>query len=199
MKNQSEYFYLLEQNINDTFEKIRTLKHDMKHQLLYLKSKTEDNTEQSLSEIKSSLEYLIQETTISDFICYTQNKKLNRLLNYKLNLTSQSNIKIDIRLMYLKMCKLMKVVCILFLAMGIDNAITNFDDSESQNKMINIRIIDDNGNLYIKISNPFAKKLQFKNGLPVTDKPDKLLHGLGLSSIKKIVEGEKWSFQNINK
>lgn len=195
LKNQSEYFYLLEQNINDTFEKVRTLKHDMKHHLLYLKSKTEDSTEQSLSEIKESLDTLIQESLVSDFVEYTQNKKLNRLLNYKLGLINQSDIDIDIKVNIPQYVHIDESSLYVILGNGIDNAIANFDSSKSKNKSINIRIMDDDGNLYIRISNPFAKKLQFKNGLPVTDKSDKTLHGLGLKSIKEIVESKRGAFK----
>ncbi|WP_409967801.1 GHKL domain-containing protein [Bengtsoniella intestinalis] len=195
LRNQTEYFYLLEQNINDTFENVRTLKHDMKHHLLYLKSKTEGSTEQSLSEVKESLNSLMEETSTNDIVGYTQNKKLNRLLNYKLGLINQSDIPIDIKVNILEDANIDESSLYVILGNAIDNAITNFDSSNSQNESINIRIMDDNGNLYIRIANPYAKKLQFKNGLPVTDKSNKTLHGLGLKSIKEIVESKSGVFK----
>lgn len=195
LKNQSEYYYLLDQNISDTFEKVRTLKHDMKHHLLYLKSKTEDSIDQSMLEIKASLDALIQETLESDFIEYTQNKKLNRLLNYKLGLINQSDINIDIKTNILQDAHIDESSLYVILGNALDNAISNFDNNKSGNKSISIRIMDDDGNLYIRIANPHTKKLKFKSGLPVTDKSDKILHGLGLKSIKKIVESKRGGFK----
>lgn len=76
----------------------------------------------------------------------------------------------------------------------IDNAVRNFDSSTSDVKQIIIRIFDDCGNLYIKISNPYCKKLNFKNGLPITDKEKKSLHGVGLRSIKSLIESKNGYF-----
>ncbi len=59
------------------------------------------------------------------------------------------------------------------------------------------KILEESDNLLIKISNPYRHKLIFENGLPITNKNDKLMHGIGLKSIKKIVN-EKQGYFKIN-
>lgn len=194
LKHQSEYYLRLQNNIDDTFQKIRAIKHDLKYQLLYLKAKTEENTKESMQDIKNVLDTLITDSLVDEFTQYTKNKKLNRLLNYKLFSLSKNKIPLDIKVVIREDCYIDEISLYTILGNAIDNAVRNFDCTKSDIKRIIIRIIDDCDNLYIKIANPYNKRLHLKNGLPVTDKKDESLHGIGIRSIKKIVESKNGYF-----
>lgn len=195
LKNQSEYFTKLEENANNTFEKIRTIKHDLKHQLLFLKAKAEENSNTSLSDIGKILDNMIEDTLSEKQIEYTKNKTINRLLNYKLYAADKKNIEVDVKVSIREDTNIDNISLYTILGNAIDNSLISFDSSNSSMKNIVIRIVDDNDNLFIRVANPYNKKLKFKNGLPITDKPNKELHGIGLQSIKNLAEHKNGHFK----
>lgn len=195
LRNQAEYFLRLEENANNTFEKVRQVKHDLKYKLLYIKSMTEENTSESLTEIGTFVNTLIDDTLSEKMIEYTKNKSINRLLNYKLFSMSKSNIELDIKISIRDDAYIDEVSLFIILGNAIDNAVRNFDNSISETNSMVVRIIDDYDNLFIKVSNPYSKKLKFKNGLPITDKVNKEFHGIGLQSIKDLVEQKNGYFK----
>lgn len=195
LKNQSEYYIKLEENINKSFDKIKTIKHNLKHQLLYLQSKTEENTDNSLDEIKIRLSYLIGDVLSDNINEYTRNQKLNRLINYELYYISENNIDFDVKINVRENSTIDENSMYIILGNAIDNAIENYNDEKSTLKKIVINIIEDSSNLFIKISNPYAKKVIFNNGIPMTRKQDKEMHGIGLKSIKKLVDDKGGYFK----
>ena len=193
LKNQADYYVRLEENAKDTFEKVRIVKHDLKYKLLHLKSKVDNNQNCSLKEVHDEIDSLIGEALFDGSVQYTKNNSLNRLLNYKL--FSLEDIALDVKVTIREDTYIDEVSLYTILGNTIDNAVRSFNSSMSEQKSIFIRIADDSGNLYIKISNPYDKKLKFKNGLPLSDKPDGTFHGIGLKSVKDLVENKEGFFK----
>lgn len=92
------YYIEREQVVSNSFEKIRSIKHDLNYQLLYLKSRLEENTEKSLMELEDKLNFLIGEEFKGNLKIYTKNQGLNRLLNYKLQEASSKGIETDTKI-----------------------------------------------------------------------------------------------------
>lgn len=193
LRNQAEYYVRLQENAKETFEKVRIIKHDFKYKLLYLKSKIEENDNCFNQEVASTIDEMIEDSISDGSFEYTKNKKLNRILNYKL--FSIKDIALDVKVNIPEDIYIDEVSLYTILGNLVDNAVRNFDNSISKQNNIVIRIVDDCDNLFIKISNPYAKKLKFRNGLPLTDKRDSSFHGLGLKSVKKLVESKSGYFK----
>lgn len=193
LKSQGKYYIRLQENAKETFEKVLIIKHDLKYKLLYLESLIGNKESDSSQEIKVTIEKLIENSLTDGTSEYTKNKKINRLLNYKLH--SIEGIDIDVRVSVREDVYMDEMGMYTILGNLIDNAIRNFDNSMSNQKSLIIRIVDDCDNLFIKISNPYTKKLKFKNGLPQTDKSDNVYHGLGLKSVKDLVESKNGYFK----
>ena len=71
----------------------------------------------------------------------------------------------------------------------IDNAIEATSKLEDKNKKVISLNIGNKVNLTnISITNYYSGNISFRDGLPITSKDDKLSHGFGMKSIKKIVE-----------
>ncbi len=194
-KNQMDYYIKLEENIHITFERIRTVKHDLKHDLLYLKTRTSDNTEEALKEIDEKLNFLIGEVLEDDFLEFTKNTKLNIFLNYKVLQIKKANIEFELKTNIEKNTNIDEFNMYIILGNAIDNAIYNYNDEKAIDQKIKIKILEESTNLIIKIENPFRNKLIFENGFPITSKLDKTMHGVGLKSIKKIVDDKNGYFK----
>ena len=193
LRNQEEYYVRLQENAKKTYEKVQIIRHDFKYKLLYLKSKMEENGNCFYEEVILEIDKMIEKSISDGNFEYTKNKKLNRILNYKL--FSIKDIEVDIKVNILEDIDIDEMSLYIILGNLIDNAVRNFDNSVSKQDNIIIRIIDDNENLFIKISNPYAKKLRFRNGLPLTDKRDASFHGFGLKSVKELVESKNGYFK----
>lgn len=194
-KNQSEYYIKLEESVNISFDRIKTVKHDLKNQLIYLKTIRKENTIEALEEIDLKLDFLIGEVLGDEFIEYTENIRLNRFLNYKVLEIKKFNIDYKIKTNIRACSNIDETSMYTILGNAIDNAIQNYNDLKSDEKKIKIKIIEESDNLLIKITNPYNSKLVFENELPLTRKSDKIMHGVGLKSIKKIVDDKKGYFK----
>lgn len=79
----------------------------------------------------------------------------------------------------------------LFAIMGnaLDNAVEGVEKcKEEQYKSIGVRVWKKDLFAVVQVENSFAGELKWKDGLPLTSKKDKENHGIGIRSIKEIVE-----------
>lgn len=89
-----------------------------------------------------------------------------------------------------KLLEFMDVVD-LFTVMGnaLDNAVESVEKRDKdQYKSIGVRVWKKDLFAVIQVENSFEGELKMKNGLPLTSKADKENHGIGIRSIKSIVE-----------
>ena len=72
---------------------------------------------------------------------------------------------------------------------ALDNAIESIMGEEDEKKrIISFKVLSRGQILSIHFENCIRHKLEFQDGLPVTNKEDKKYHGFGMLSIRHIVE-----------
>ena len=75
----------------------------------------------------------------------------------------------------------------------LDNAIESAEkQQEKQKRLIWLYVTKEKQFVRIRTENYCDEKIQFKNGMPVTTKKDRRLHGYGMKSIKSTVREVPW-------
>lgn len=176
-KNNMSY-----ENINEIYDKIKFVYHDLKNHMICIKGyETKD-------EIVSYINNL--EFQISDFESFrnTGNKTLDIILGEKIYLCKKYNIEFEdsINITKLKFIK-NNDICAIF-ANALDNAIEAcmiIDDKIE--KVIKVKATYIGGFAIIKFINTKVNNIKFINGHIKTSKNNDKIHGIGLASIKYIV------------
>ena len=78
-------------------------------------------------------------------------------------------------------------LCVL-LSNLISNAYEAALKSEKERRIVSVEIRNSDDDIFIDVSNSVNGEVVFKNGLPVTDKPDRKNHGFGVENILEVVE-----------
>ena len=78
-------------------------------------------------------------------------------------------------------------LCVL-LSNLISNAYEAALKCEDNRRIISVEIRNSDDDIFIDVSNSVNGEVVFKNGLPVTDKPDRKNHGFGVENILEVVE-----------
>ena len=78
-------------------------------------------------------------------------------------------------------------LCVL-LSNLISNAYEAALKCEDDRRIISVEIRNSDDDIFIDVSNSVNGEVVFKNGLPVTDKPDRKNHGFGVENILEVVE-----------
>jgi sensor histidine kinase regulating citrate/malate metabolism len=125
---------------------------------------------------------------IYESIAKTDNQALDLVLTEKSLLCEKYHIQFS----YIadgKLLDFMSLVDIYSLfGNALDNAIEALLKEEEDKRVIQMNIRARGKLLYIDIDNYSSRKIEFQDGLPVTDKADKDYHGFGLKSIRYITE-----------
>jgi GHKL domain-containing protein len=179
LKLQYQNFKTSEQSI----ELVNRKYHDLKHQIAILRSGIESH---SFVDYLDKLEGEIR-------IYEAQNKTGNRTLD-----TMLTGIDVNCKNHGINMTCVVDGqtldfmdpvdICTLF-GNFLDNAVecvSKLEDEEK--KLIHISVSRQRGFVLIKAENYYERQVVFKNGLPVTTKPDGRHHGYGLKSVRSIVE-----------
>ena len=156
--------------------------HDLKHQIKALRFAKEEEKNELFSETEKAI-------MIYDCGINTDNEVLNVLLTEKSLYCLDRNIRLSCNINTQGIDKIQAIDLYTMLGNAIDNAIESVSELKDPDKRtISINIGTQGGLLYFQIENYYEGKIKFKNGMPLTNKKDKENHGIGLKSIKFIVE-----------
>lgn len=216
MKYYMEQYAQIQRNLRE----VRTLRHDLKHQLLYIQSRLKSRSEEDISQLELEISQLIGKTDINTIAAYTNHAFLDVMLNYKIKMAAQHGIEIEVisdidantifsesagsgqdvesgrnavpELTNVDECVISNENAIhVILCNLLDNAIESFQAKESSQKKIIVKIHGEGHNLYVKISNPYSHVLRFQGKALMTSKKDKSMHGIGLKSVERLVNEQK--------
>lgn len=179
MDMQYKTYQLSQESINIVNQKY----HDLKHQIVLLRS------QQFSEKTNEYLEQMEEEIRIYE----AQNKTGNQVLDVVLTSKGVHCQKTGIELKYIADGKLLNFmddmdISALFGNM-LDNAIESVERiPDLQKRLVRLYVTGEKQFLMIRMENYCEEKLRFRNGMPITNKRDKHLHGFGMKSMQKTVE-----------
>lgn len=182
LQNILEMQYKNYQLSQESIEIVNQKYHDLKHQITLLKAEANS---------RKSIRYL--EEMEQDIRSYeAQNKTGNKVLDAVLTSKSLYCQNKDISLTCVADGTLLDFmaemdISALFGNM-LDNAIESAEKLEDKEKrLIHFSVAQQKGFLRIRVENYTEEDISFRNGMPVTTKKDKHLHGFGMKSIQSTV------------
>lgn len=181
-KIESQYKHYLE--LHNAQLKIRKLYHDMNNHLICIENM--NNKDKSSKDYVSSLREELKEW---DSIDTTGNMIVDIILSEKREICKKENISFNADINFIKADFIdMMDVCSIFSNI-LDNAIeASIKIEDENNRNINIVCNTINRFFVIRCENTKANNILKSSSKIFTDKKDKFIHGLGISSIKNSVE-----------
>lgn len=162
----------------------RELLHDMKNHLLILK---EYQAQGNLQGIGTYLDELSEELKNGKTEVWTGNQVTDIVLNQKIGIAKEKNIRMDIKTETVEQWILSdRESCSLFGNL-LDNAIEACEQVEDD-RWIEVNIHCQQSIVFLEISNSIKGKPVIERGHFLTHKKETEHHGLGLESVKRIVE-----------
>lgn len=170
------------------------LLHDIRKHGLAIREMAETGRSQDIVRYLDEMEQIPRKDRNQDLV---NHELLNLILNRKLQEAEGLGITVQLRLD--DMCSLSLTqteICALFTNI-LDNAIeSNQVLAEEKERWIKLDCARKGRILAISESNPMSEgKVRFVEGIPQTTKKDKQNHGLGMQSIKRIVESHDGHMQ----
>ena len=187
LSKQIQYYEMHWQRIENEWNKAKTLRHNLKYNLMSIKSKIDDRDVEGAS---IALTELLGENSGTETVFFSQIHIVNVVLNYESDIANKKNIAIKSRIFVNGKLKIKDEIISVILGNAIDNAIAACEKVTSADKEICVTINNFQNNLYIAISNPYEQPIKPGNAVPSTTKKDEEFHGIGLKTIAKIVEQE---------
>lgn len=172
----SNYYEMMAQQ---HFE-IRRLKHDMANHLQILYTLEEEKR-------NAYIEELLQRVTQMETLNYCADATINAVLTVKVHMMQQNQIRFCKRVDIAEALPLEKAdLCAVF-ANALDNAMEACMEFPEEEREIVLESRAKKGLLVLEVKNPCRTELK-KGELPKTSKTDAKNHGLGLRSVREIVE-----------
>ena len=175
----------IETIIQDYYE-ILKIRHDIKRNLSIAAEMLNEKEYDKLGAFIKSF----QDNNIGNIKTYinTSNRMFNAIINQKLNEAEQRNIKIECFIFndlsdFNGMSD--QELCLIFLNL-LDNAIEA--EAEVENPIIKLNIFQNRGYVCFKIENIVDKNILETNPNLHTTKQDKRMHGVGLKSVREIID-----------
>ena len=157
--------------------------HDLKHQITLLKAEADSGKSVQY------LEKMEQEIKVYETQNKTGNQVLDAVLTNKALLCQKEGIELKFMIDGALLAFMEDMDISALFGNMLDNAIESVCRQKNQEKrLIGLYVTREKQFLRIRTENYCEEKLEFRNGLPVTTKADKHLHGYGMKSIRTIVE-----------
>ncbi len=185
MRLEKESFKRIEESYNRT----RELRHDLKNHIFVLKGIAENGTKEEMLSYLEKMTDAVEEAT---YVSMSKNSAVDAILNEKLLYAQKNGISTQFDVTPLENTKISAMDICTILSNALDNAVEacvkfeNFSD-----RYIDVKIEDSENEMIIYVKNPSTEAPKHRAGAYISRKKDKENHGLGLKSIKRTVDKNK--------
>ncbi len=185
MRLEKESFKRIEESYNRT----RELRHDLKNHIFVLRSVAENGTKEELLEYLEKMTDAVEEAT---YISMSKNSAVDAVLNEKLLYAQKHGISTQFDITPMEKIKISPMDVCTVLSNALDNAVEACVKFEKQSdRYIDVKISDTEGEMIISVKNPSLEAPKRRAGSYISRKKDSENHGLGLKSIKRTVDKHK--------
>jgi len=186
---KEEFYYrmgIYENQLNimkDSYQKIRELRHDMRHHLSELKYLANNNENMRLIHYIEDMEkhMLNAEEYVS-----SGNKEIDGTLNYLLQTAKKRLKEVDVSISIPEGLEVHNYLFNVVLGNLLENAMEAAIKTERKYLKIHIKLKQ--SVLYINVENSFNGEVKLKEQKIMTSKSDTKEHGIGLDSVKRMVD-----------
>lgn len=183
---EKEYYSTQCQLMQESVERVKSIRHDMKTHLAALKEYTSEN--------KAATEYinnLLEDIGESEIYSNTGNIAFDSIINYKLRNAKKENIKLDLRLFVPPVINVEVADIATILGNLLDNALEAV--AKVNDKIIRLDIEFGKGGLLTKIENSYNGELQYvekkrEEEMQIVSLKGDGEHGYGLKNIRLSLE-----------
>lgn len=168
--------------INQSVETVRIMKHDMKNHVLMIQNLYENGKD---NEAEKYINKTLQEIENSSF-SNSNNFIIDSIINFKLNAIKDKNVAINLDVCVPQVLNISSNDITAILGNLLDNAISAV--MKVERKVLDLQISCKMGNLIILMDNSYDGNIIYDNGKLKTTKLFKSNHGLGISSIEKVLD-----------
>ena len=185
MRLEKESFKRIEESYNRT----RELRHDLKNHIFVLKGIAENGTKEEMLSYLEKMTDAVEEAT---YVSMSKNSAVDAILNEKLLYAQKNGISTQFDVTPLENTKISAMDICTILSNALDNAVEacikfeNFSD-----RYIDVKIDDSETEMIISVKNPSTEAPKRRAGTYISRKKDSENHGLGLKSIKRTVDKNK--------
>ena len=188
LKNQIRQIQEQLKDVEGVYTEIKGLKHDMKSHLsnivLLIKATTDENRPPELDEYVSKFEATLNKF---EFVCQTGNSVSDIIIQQKYQEAVSMGVEFTADFIYPKSLSLDVYDLAVILNNSLENAIEACRSIEKSGRYIRLYAFTRGEIFFIEIENSFVGTIELNKhtGLPLTNKFDKKLHGIGLANIKR--------------
>jgi len=184
---EKDYYLSQSKLMQESVEKIKAIRHDMKMHLSTVREYAADNMA-----VTDYLNRLLGDIGETEPYSNTGNTAIDSIINYKLRDIGESGFKPSVKITLPPNINLEAVDVVTILGNLLDNAL-DATMKLPDNKMLRLNVRYANDGIIIKIENTFDGNLKYTNGKTEADKQIATLktedgHGYGLKNIRQAVE-----------
>ena len=169
--------------IQESQNRIRTLKHDMKNHILSLQTLLKRDDREEIEKYLSSMQDFMSNP--SEHVT-TGNDAIDSLFNYKLQSARERLDEVETKISIPEKLMLRSFDLNVILGNLLDNAIDAAMQTEERKLRMTMKL--EKGVLFLNLCNSCQGIPEGKKGSLETTKADRENHGMGLSSVRRIVE-----------
>lgn len=169
--------------IEQTQEKVRSLRHDMCHHIQELRRFAIKNEGQEALHYLDKMESAM--TNEKEYV-YFGNKEIDGILNYMLEKANNALKQVETEIRNLRSLEEYSFELAVILGNLLDNAIEAAAKTKEQ--VLRFRMEEDKGVLFIHVANQYCGELRTEEGRLLSTKADEKKHGMGLKNVRDIVE-----------
>lgn len=166
-----------------SYQKMKVLRHDMKHHLIELRYlATEGNSQQLTDYIEQMEKYMLN---TKEYVS-SGSKDIDGTMNYLLQKAKQTLEVVEVDIVIPEGLEIHNYMFNVVLGNLLENAIEAAQDTER--KYIKVCIKLKQSLIYVTVENSFNGEIKLEDNKIVTIKRKKENHGIGLKSVEKMIE-----------
>lgn len=169
--------------MKNSYQKIKELRHDMRHHLGELKYLANTNEKKQILAYIEDMELHMINT--EEYVS-SGNKEIDGTLNYLLQTAKKKLKEVDVSVSIPENLEIHNYLFNVILGNLLENAIAAAVKTERKYLKIHIKLKQNV--IYIVVENSYNGEVKIKDNKIMTSKKDKKIHGIGLESVKRMVE-----------